>query len=189
MTALATPRLRLRPVAPADVGTLHALLVLPDVRRFLLDDREVEPAWVEALVEASAASFAARGFGFWGVEERAGSALLLGLVGLRETEAGASAAVELLYAVHPKRQGEGIALEASRAVLAHGFLACRLPRIVAETDVPNVASRRVLEKLGMARLGERAGTPHPRVGFALRREGFAALPAPARAAPPAPDPR
>ncbi len=49
--------------------------------------------------------------------------------------------------------GQGFATEAARALIAFGFDRLALHRIWATCDVDNVASARVLEKLGMRREG------------------------------------
>ena len=53
------------------------------------------------------------------------------------------------YAIHPDFQCKGFATEASAALLDFGFNSLGLVRIYAECDARNVASRRVMEKLGM----------------------------------------
>ncbi len=49
--------------------------------------------------------------------------------------------------------GRGHATEAGRALLQWGFSTLALNRVQAETDTRNVASARVLEKLGFLREG------------------------------------
>ena len=49
--------------------------------------------------------------------------------------------------------GNGLATEAARAVLAHGFETLGFSRVLATVQEENVASRRVMEKLGMRLLG------------------------------------
>jgi ribosomal-protein-alanine N-acetyltransferase len=61
----------------------------------------------------------------------------------------ADAPPELMYALAPEYWGQGLATEAARAVLAHGFEQLQSPRITAASDPPNAASVRVLERLGM----------------------------------------
>jgi len=57
--------------------------------------------------------------------------------------------------IHSDHWGEGYATEAARLVVTHGFEAFRLHRIGAVAHGPNVASRRVLKKLGFAHEGTR----------------------------------
>ena len=107
------------------------------MRRWLWDDTVIERATAAEVVAASEASFAARGFGQWCVEMR-GETDLSGFAGLREIEAQPD--VELFYGFLPARWGRGLATEASRAVLAHGFQTAGLARIAGRTDTPNRAS-------------------------------------------------
>ncbi len=57
------------------------------------------------------------------------------------------------YELAPDCWGHGYATEAARALLAFGFEALGLHRIWAECVADNIASARVLEKLGMRREG------------------------------------
>ena len=56
-TELHTARLRLRPLAPADREALHALWTEPAVRRYPWDDRVIDLATVDGVIERSTASF------------------------------------------------------------------------------------------------------------------------------------
>jgi RimJ/RimL family protein N-acetyltransferase len=167
---LETERLRLRPCEPADLDALHALFTDPDVRRFLWDDRVIARGETAGVIEASVASFASRGFGQWLAFPRAGDGALVAFSGLRVVPGGTD--VELLYALAPARWGQGLASEAARAVLRHGFAALGLSRILARTDAPNAASIRVMQRLGMR--FERRGLEHglDTVCYSLAREDF-----------------
>jgi len=69
-----------------------------------------------------------------------------------------------------KYWGQGLATEAARAVLHHGFETLRIDEIVALTVPANVRSRRVMEKIGMMR-DPADDFDHPGLpqGHALRR--------------------
>jgi RimJ/RimL family protein N-acetyltransferase len=56
--------------------------------------------------------------------------------------------------------GRGIATEVGAALLRYGFVDLGLPRIAGMASLGNLASQRVLEKIGLERRGERA-FPHP----------------------------
>lgn len=166
---LVTARLRLRPVAGADVDALHALWTHPRVRRFLWDDVEIDRAAAAAWVAASEASFAAAGWGLWAMEPRPGGALR-GVAGLVELEPAVGP--ELSYSLHPAHHGRGYATEAGRAVLDHAFGTLGLARVPGRTDAPNRASARVLERLGLRFEGEAPGPAHPQVCYALARDDW-----------------
>jgi RimJ/RimL family protein N-acetyltransferase len=116
------------------------------VRRWLWDGLVITRAQAAEVVESSLATFASRRFGFWTIEPAGGSSLL-GVAGLRPLEETPED-VELFYGLEPEHWGRGYATEASRAVLAHGF-AVGLPRVLVRTDGPNLASVRVMERLGL----------------------------------------
>lgn len=166
---LETTRLRLRPCGTGDVGALHALWTDPVVRRWLWDDLVIPRSQAEEVVAASEASFASHGYGQWVVSPRDAEALI-GFCGLRSVEAGGD--VELLYGLLPAHHGAGLATEASRAVLAHGFGRVGLPHILGRVDSPNTASLAVLERLGMAFEGERLLDGRPTRHYVLSAEAF-----------------
>jgi ribosomal-protein-alanine N-acetyltransferase len=60
---------------------------------------------------------------------------------------------EIGYALASKHWGHGYAVEALQAVLDHGFAQLDLNRIEADVDPANIASCRVLEKLGFRKEG------------------------------------
>jgi RimJ/RimL family protein N-acetyltransferase len=69
----------------------------------------------------------------------------------------ASATAQVGYAVVEPCWGRGYATEALGALLAHLLAEPGVRRVVAETLVGHVASRRVLEKAGMRGCGQRVG--------------------------------
>ena len=62
-------------------------------------------------------------------------------------------AYELGYTLRRDCWGNGYMVEAARALMHYAFTTKGVRRIIAETDVQNVRSCRVLEKLGMRREG------------------------------------
>lgn len=172
---LRSERLALRPCGFEDVPALHALWTDPEVRRWLWDDVAIPEASAREVVRESLASFAERGFGQWAIADRDGGPLF-GAVGLRRFEGGRE--IELLYALHPSRQGAGLATEAARAVLEHGFRTLSLPRIAARVDTPNRASVRLLERLGLRFEGERLVEGRPTLHYALARDEYLRAAAP-----------
>jgi RimJ/RimL family protein N-acetyltransferase len=148
---LRTPRLLLVPAAETDVSALARHWADRQVRRFLWDGHPVGVGTVREVVAGSERTFARAGYGIWTVR-RPPHGRLVGSCGLRETAEGE---VELLYSLDPDLWGRGLATEAARAVLDH---ARRIDRLVAYTDAGNVASERVVARLGMTRC-QTGGTP------------------------------
>ncbi|MEV5711567.1 GNAT family N-acetyltransferase [Actinoallomurus sp. NPDC052274] len=56
---------------------------------------------------------------------------------------------EITYVVHPRVWGQGVGTAIGRELLSHGFERLELHRIFATCDPRNLASARVLAKLGM----------------------------------------
>jgi [ribosomal protein S5]-alanine N-acetyltransferase len=164
---LRTERLWLRPIEPADRGALHALWTAPEVRRFLWDDRVIDLATVDGVIERSVARFAAEGFGHFALRESAAGPLR-GTCGLHRYTP--TAEPELLYSLAPSCWGRGFATEATRAVIADAFARLALPRVLARADVPNRASVRVMERLGMRYVGEDVEGGLRLARYALARE-------------------
>jgi ribosomal-protein-alanine N-acetyltransferase len=114
--------------------------------------------------------FERRGFGLWAVEAP-GVAPFIGFVGLHEAlfEAPFTPAVEVGWRLAQRYWGNGYATEAARAAVAFGFDQIGLAEIVSFTNIGNIRSQRVMERVGMLRdpLGD---FDHPGVpeGHAVR---------------------
>ena len=87
------------------------------------------------------------GFGLWLATDR-NDGTFAGRGGLRHVHVGGNDEVELAYAVAAERWGQGLATEMAAAMLAIGFRDLGLPEVVCFTMTSNLASRRVMEKLG-----------------------------------------
>jgi ribosomal-protein-alanine N-acetyltransferase len=101
---------------------------------------------------------------------------LAGLVRL-ETLAEARSA-ELTYVVEPRHPGRGLATRMSWTVLQHAFGSGRFDTIVAGADVPNEASVRVMQRLGMSFRRSVRYPAGPGVEYVSRREDPAPQPMP-----------
>jgi RimJ/RimL family protein N-acetyltransferase len=143
-----TPRVRLRSYVLADVDDLYRLWTDPEVRRYLWDDVVISRERAASVVRASIACFEIHGFGQWVVLPRSGGRLI-GFCGFRLLGDPPDEQIELVYGVAPAYWGQGLATEAARAALRFGFEECGFDRVYAGADLPNAASFRVMEKLGM----------------------------------------
>jgi len=86
------------------------------------------------------------GFGIWAITDQKKTAILgrCGLNLIAETSE-----VEVDFVIARGFWGRGYATEAAKAALAYGFEMLNLDRIIALAKPENVASRRVVEKIGM----------------------------------------
>lgn len=151
--AAETARLLLRRFTPADAGAMFRIYGSAEVMRFMGSP----PASVHeeaANLRAHAVKYYDRlGFGLWAVVRR-DTGELIGRCGLLRSEIGGRAETEVSYLLDRGQWGQGFAAEAAGAVLAHGFGALGLARIVAVIDRRNHASRRVAERIGMMYEGD-----------------------------------
>ena len=160
-----TARTRLRPVSMEDMGDLHRLWTDPQMRRFFWDD-EVIPRQRAG----DAVREAVEGFGLWISERTQGGGALIGFCGLRYLDDGPK--VEILYGISPPEWGRGFATEVALAVLRYGFERAGLTRVLGVADAGNLASRRVLEKIGMTFDGCVVNEGREEARYAIRSEDF-----------------
>lgn len=150
-----TLRLRLRPVLLSDLEAIHTLNCMPETNRYnpsgtpenLAQSKFTLDGWTNEhhKMDSQRYTFAM---------EPIDKPHLIGLIGLnlgRNTYRNA----EVWYKLHSASWGQGLATEALRRVLEFGFQDLGLHRIEAGCAVENVASIRVLEKVGMQREAHR----------------------------------
>ena len=146
-----TERLLLRPYALADVDALYAYQRLPEVHRYLYTEPRSRSE-VEALVaeRADARALTEAGQALTLVAVLAQTGELVGDCILfwrsQEHEQG-----EVGYVFNPAYHGRGLATETVGALLRLGFEGLGLHRIAGRLDARNVASARVLERVGLRR--------------------------------------
>ena len=147
---LRTGRLLLRRWRPEDRAPFRAMNADPVVMEHL--PAYASPAQSDAFADRIEAHFERHGFGLWALEFP-GALPFGGFVGLSvpSYEAFFTPCVEIGWRLSAAAQGHGFATEAALAALAFGFERLGLPEIVSFTVPANVRSRRVMEKLGMAR--------------------------------------
>lgn len=148
--ALETPRLYLRQWQEADLPSFAALNADPEVMRYF--PAPLDRAGSDAIARRCQTLIAARGWGFWAVEEKA-SARFIGFAGLHCPTAALSfqPCVEIGWRFARDAWGRGLATEAARAALAFGFQSLGLAEIVAFTSIHNRRSEAVMARLGMRR--------------------------------------
>lgn len=125
----------------------------------------------DALAERIVAHFAEHRFGLWAVEVD-GVTSFAGFVGLSipRFEAHFTPCVEIGWRLAAKYWNRGYASEAAGCALAFGLETLQLAEIVSFTVPDNLASRRVMEKIGMTH-NEADDFEHPLLpaGHPLRR--------------------
>jgi RimJ/RimL family protein N-acetyltransferase len=146
-----TPRLLLRPFNRGDVDAVYAYRSRADVAEYLFDQLMSHDEVTEAVRNRTAQiAFIAEGDKILLAVERKEDSRLIGEVSLIWRSA-ADRQGEIGYILNPESQGAGYATEAAEALLHFGFEGAELHRIYARCDARNVASWRVMERLGMRR--------------------------------------
>lgn len=151
MTALATDRLRLRPMDERDIAAHYAVFSDPEVARYWSREPWTEAAQAEESIKAIMAAHADGSEARFGIELLS-TGELIGNVGLHHFFEQ-NRRCEIGYALASRHWGQGYATEALRAAIRHGFEALGLNRIEADIDPRNIGSARVLEKLGFRKEG------------------------------------
>jgi len=166
MHTLTTARLTLRQWREADLVPFAALHADPVAMQFM--PRCLSRAESDDFARRLQGQLAARGFGPWAVEHRAGGEFL-GCVGLAAPgfEAHFTPCTEIAWRLAREHWGCGYATEAARACLQFAFQTLALPEVVSFTALDNLRSQAVMRRLGMRQDGE---FEHPRLppGHRLR---------------------
>ncbi|MFK3988153.1 GNAT family N-acetyltransferase [Exiguobacterium mexicanum] len=149
--SLSTNRLTLRRVTADDAPQLLAYLSKPEVVRHMgldpftsLEDALEEIAWYDSILE--------EGTGVrWGIT-LTGQNEVIGSCGFLNVSAKHQRA-EIGFELSSDYWGRGIAGEALRAVVRHGFAQLGFHRIEALVEPANTASQQLLERVGFTREG------------------------------------
>ena len=151
---LETERLVLREFDEEDAAAFYILGSDPAIIRYTADPggglASVEHA-AEILRSHPIADYRKHGFGRWACVYKA-SGGVIGFAGLKYLDDLRE--VDIGYRLLPAYWGRGLATEACRAVLDYGRTRLGIGRIIGLVDPANVASVRVLEKLGLTPAGQ-----------------------------------
>lgn len=155
---LATERLLLRDYEQSDWQSLYESISDPEAVRYRLSEIKTEEQ-VHAFIQRAVAEAQEK------PRQRYQLAVLLKaenqLIGecelfvenFHHVEDFDNSQARIGYAFNPKYWGQGYATEAARAIVAFGFEQLKLHRIYAPCVPENIASARVLERIGMRREG------------------------------------
>jgi ribosomal-protein-alanine N-acetyltransferase len=167
MTEIRTARLLLRQFRESDIEPLTAMGQDPAVMKYFMSMLTREES--VAMYDRMKARWEENGFGIFAVEIP-GVADFAGFVGitLPRFEAHFTPCIEILWRLIPAYHNNGYCTEAARAVLDWAFHTKGITEILAWAVPQNIPSWRVMEKIGMERIGE---FDHPMVpeGHVLRK--------------------
>jgi RimJ/RimL family protein N-acetyltransferase len=146
-----TDRLLLREFDEGDAADYYALGSDPEVVRYIgiSPFTRLEQA-LEVLRATALSDYRKHGFGRWACILKASSEFI-GFAGLKRLDDLGE--VDVGFWLLPTFWGRGFATEAGRAALNYGFDVLKRERIIGLVDPANLASVRVLQKLGMTCAG------------------------------------
>ena len=146
--SLRTPRLLLRPWHFSDVPAVLGYSADPAFSRFLRN-------FPEPYTEGDAEHYIATCIlGDWDIHAQFAIEFEGAAIGDISLYIDVGTKVGTLgYGIAPSHWGKGIVTEAAGTVIAYAFDTLKLPKVRATADGENVASHRVMEKLGMQREG------------------------------------
>jgi RimJ/RimL family protein N-acetyltransferase len=164
-TSATTERMWLRPFEPDDLDALVALHAIPEFWWYPLQRGQTRDETEEFLTRRLT-GWATRGFDLWAAVLRE-TGVMVGWAGLSEPTflPEIMPAVEVGWRFDPAVWGRGLATEAGGAGLRFGFETLGLDRIVSAYEPDNVASGRVMTRLGMTLDRD---TTHPRLQVPVR---------------------
>jgi ribosomal-protein-alanine N-acetyltransferase len=161
-----TQRLQLKPCHIEDILQVHQLWTNEQIRYYLFDNRIISLAEAQTFIADSLSNFEQYGYGIWLVFLQKHNHLV-GFAGFLGTE---EAVPSLIYGIAPDFWGNGYGTESAQAVLCYALEKLSLPKVIADVDEPNLASVRVLQKLGMKETKRAVISGNPLLYFEYKRQ-------------------
>lgn len=159
MTTVATERLALRPLTLADAPRFFEIFGDPrtNVHNPVGPCTDLRAA--TSMLAARAGHWARHGFGQWAIALRERPDALIGFGGVAWRDYDGTDRLNLGYRFAADAWGRGYATELGTAALHYAFADLGQPAVHAIVRPTNLASVRVLEKLGMRRDGDLDDVP------------------------------
>ena len=141
-----TERLWLKEISLEDKEEMFKLHAHPAVQIYTGEPVVESMAEMVKAIQTRMADYKKYGYGRWATFLKDGMQFVgwSGLAYLPEFDE-----IDLGYRLLPEYWGMGIATEASRAILTYGFESLNMNKIIAIALKENIASIRVMEKIGM----------------------------------------
>jgi ribosomal-protein-alanine N-acetyltransferase len=150
-----TERLFLRPLQDEDVPKMFAILQkYPDITKFMSFEPPQKEEETRGFFYESQKSFPEKSIR-WGIFLEGKFVGIIALEGIeRKMRAWITETAEIGYWLSPEFHNQGIMTEAGKAVLGFGFERLKLHKITINHISENIASQKVIEKMGFRYVGE-----------------------------------
>lgn len=143
-----TQRLQCRQLIPEDPSSLVEVYGDAEAMRYVGDGSPLTEAEGKAWLKVTGNNYDKYGYGMFALLERATSRIV-GFIGL--VHPGGQREAEVKYAFLRTHWGQGLATEAVAALLEYGEHSHGLTHVIATVAPENLASQRVLTKVGMSK--------------------------------------
>ncbi|MBN2047459.1 MAG: GNAT family N-acetyltransferase [Anaerolineaceae bacterium] len=163
---LETERVILRGFTPDDALALHAILNEENILQYFPGPPAPDLPRVERIIQRQIEHWREHGHGWWALELR-GQPGLVGWCGLQYLPE--TAETEVGYLLRHDCWGKHLARETARCSVQFGFAHFPLTEIIGLTHPENIASQKVLLRIGMEQLGVFAYFGMDCVKFSLKR--------------------
>jgi RimJ/RimL family protein N-acetyltransferase len=145
-----TERLLLLPWTEDYSGDFTRVCADPEAMRFISGGRPLPENDIRAIIQRTLAMWDEYGYGPWAAVEKQ-SGRWVGRIGLNLlADWPGPDKWEVGYELAPEYWGRGLATEGARAAIGFGWAHTPLDRIISVTVAGHLASRRVMEKCGLA---------------------------------------
>lgn len=148
MIIVETERLYFRQITESDAALILQLNSQPEVLQYLHEPMVTSVEHAKEIINSIILPQYSIGLGRWAVFTKQHDEFI-GWCGLKNMEG----VIELGYRLLPAHCGRGYATEAAGATLLHAHQQLGLEKIVASVHIHNIASQRVLSKIGMRYIG------------------------------------
>jgi ribosomal-protein-alanine N-acetyltransferase len=149
-TIIETERLILRELDSSDLNGMFELDSNPEVHKYLGNNPIIDKKQLVKIIELVRQQYLDNGIGRWAIiEKKTGNFVgWSGLKLVKETINNHYNYYDLGYRLVQNYWGKGYASESAKAALDYGFSTLQLNEIFAAAHVDNLASNRILTKLG-----------------------------------------
>ena len=153
MKNIQTPRLILRQWQDSDTAPFIQMCANDEVMRYFLKTLDATEATV--FLEHIRTDIEKRGWGLFAVELKA-TGEFIGFIELHvhPPEFEMADAPEIGWRLLPQYWHQGYATEGAKAVLKYAFRTLRLEKVISFTACVNTPSKRVMQKIGLEKVGE-----------------------------------
>lgn len=158
MTLLTTNRLRLEPFTEGHLAGLNEMNSDPEVMHYLSGGRPETLEETRVLIERVMKRWAEVGYSWWALieletEELVGAGAVQNLRREATLVPDLACPLEMGWRLRRDRWGQGLAVEAARAMGDFAFKDLNAQELLAVCDPANTASANVMKRLGMQEVG------------------------------------